>query len=227
MSIHQHSFPNESADYRVSRNKLLLAEMELREKIEEVAALRRQLPSGGQIKEDYIFEELELTSGEVKTRRFSELFNGKANLIMYSYMFGDTWENPCPSCTAVIDGFNGYSHHVRQQVELVVTAKASCEKLFKLAKGRGWNNIRLVSDKKNTYHQDYLAQFGSEEKLIPMLNVFVNQDSEVRHFWATEMVFCSKEGQHPRHVDLIWPLWNLLDMTPQGRGNDWLPKVTY
>jgi predicted dithiol-disulfide oxidoreductase (DUF899 family) len=29
----------------------------------------------------------------------------------------------------------------------------------------------------------------------------------------------------PRHVDLIWPVWNLLDLTPGGRGTDWYPSL--
>jgi predicted dithiol-disulfide oxidoreductase (DUF899 family) len=28
-------------------------------------------------------------------------------------------------------------------------------------------------------------------------------------------------------VDMIWPLWNLLDVTPAGRGKDWYPRLSY
>jgi len=31
----------------------------------------------------------------------------------------------------------------------------------------------------------------------------------------------------PRHVDPIWPLWNLFDFTPEGRGTNWYPKLSY
>jgi predicted dithiol-disulfide oxidoreductase (DUF899 family) len=50
--------------------------------------------------------------------------------------------------------------------------------------------------------------------------VFERDGSEVRHRWATELMFAPREeGEDPRHVDSIWPLWNVLDMTPAGRAN--------
>jgi predicted dithiol-disulfide oxidoreductase (DUF899 family) len=37
-----------------------------------------------------------------------------------------------------------------------------------------------------------------------------------------------EEGEDPRHVDTIWPIWNVLDMTPTGRGMDWdFPRIDY
>jgi len=30
-----------------------------------------------------------------------------------------------------------------------------------------------------------------------------------------------------RHVDFMWPLWNILDRTPEGRGSDWGPRLEY
>ena len=50
----------------------------------------------------------------------------------------------------------------------------------------------------------------------------------IYHTWGTEMFFAPRDrGQDPRHVDLIWPVWNLLDMTPEGRGVKWGPKLRY
>jgi predicted dithiol-disulfide oxidoreductase (DUF899 family) len=56
----------------------------------------------------------------------------------------------------------------------------------------------------------------------------VKDGKKVRHWYATELLFAKTEsGQDPRHVDSIWPLWNLLDLTPEGRGKDWYPKLSY
>jgi len=63
---------------------------------------------------------------------------------------------------------------------------------------------------------------------MPMLNVFVKNGGMLRHFFGTELLYAREEkGQNARHVDLIWPLWNLLDFTPEGRGADWYPKLSY
>ena len=49
MTLHSERFPGESQEYRTARDKLLMAEIELRKRIEEVAAMRRQLPLGGAV----------------------------------------------------------------------------------------------------------------------------------------------------------------------------------
>ncbi|HUE24597.1 MAG TPA: DUF899 family protein [Bryobacteraceae bacterium] len=50
-------FPGESAGYRAARDELLTAERALRKQVEQVAHLRRKLPLGGELLEDYVFEE--------------------------------------------------------------------------------------------------------------------------------------------------------------------------
>jgi predicted dithiol-disulfide oxidoreductase (DUF899 family) len=56
---------------------------------------------------------------------------------------------------------------------------------------------------------------------VPILNVFVRDRDQLRHSWATELMFAPREeGEEPRHVDSIWPIWNVLDMTPGGRGTE-------
>lgn len=225
---HEKRIPGESAEYRAARNALLYEEQELRKKIEQVAAARRALPPGGLLKEDYEFEELNLPHGSTSSVRFSELFRDKDDLIVYSYMFGPDWKNPCASCTSVIDGIDVSSRHVRHQVEMVVIGKATPEQLFDIARERGWNDVRLLSSVNNDYARDYHAQPGDDtDSLLPIMNVFQRDSCEIRHFWASELLWTPMPGAHPRHVDSIWPLWNLLDMTRSGRDADWLPKVRY
>ncbi len=112
-NYHDNQFPGESDTYRQSRDELLQAEMDLRKQIEAVSALRRRLPAGGTLKEDYIFEEStnDLSDCDtVKQTRFSELFApDKNSLIIYSFMFAPEAETPCPACTSILDSFNGIS----------------------------------------------------------------------------------------------------------------------
>jgi len=225
---HKQSFPGESDEYRTARDALLTKEQALRGMLEEVASLRRKLPPGGPLKTNYEFLEIDLTDGTTSAVRFSELFGEKDDLLVYSYMYGPDWENPCPSCTSVIDGINAMSRHVRQQVELVVVGKASPSQLFDVAQERGWNDIRLLSSQNNDYARDYLAQPGEETSaLMPLMNSFHRYGDIVRHFWASETLWTPMPGGHPRHVDSIWPLWGLLDLTKAGRHPEMGPKLRY
>jgi len=225
------SFPQESPEYRKARNELLAAEIDLRRKIEAVAAARRKLPLGGQVAQDYLFDEgpSDLSAqGETRHTRLSELFDpGKASLIIYSYMYGPDMATPCTSCTSILDGLDGTAPHVRDRVNFVVVAKSPIARIRALARDRGWRNLRLLSSAGNTYNLDYRGekQDGSQ---LPSLNVFVRRDGKIHHFYHTELLFApSDPGQDHRHVDLIWPLWNLFDYTPEGRGEKWYPKLSY
>ena len=87
MSESRHSvrFPGESESYRAARSELLEAEIQLRRNIEAVAAKRHDLPLGGMVPEDYVFDEAAFGSAERKVG-LSELFaDGKDTLIVYSF----------------------------------------------------------------------------------------------------------------------------------------------
>jgi predicted dithiol-disulfide oxidoreductase (DUF899 family) len=237
-------FPGESGEYRQARNRLLEAEVELRRAIERVAAERRALPLGGAVREDYRFEEAADAGGEVA---FSGLFApGKDTLVVYSFMFprysGDTRpgpgsgetarlplsETPCPSCTSILDSLDGAAPHLAQRLNLAVVAKSDPDRIRAFARERGWRHLRLLSSRHNTYNRDYHAE-SPEGEQNPILNVFVRDGQGIRHFWATELFFApGEEGEERRHVDAIWPIWNVLDMTPRGRGTESdFPRLDY
>jgi predicted dithiol-disulfide oxidoreductase (DUF899 family) len=236
-------FPGESEEYRRQREQLLAAEIELRRAIERVAAQRRALPLGGAVPRDYGFEEVREDGGEV---RFSELFEpGKDTLVIYSFMFprspGDTRpgpggetgklpvaETPCPSCTSILDSLDGAALHLSQVLNLAVVAKSAPERIRTFARERGWRNLRLLSSRNNTYNRDYHAELPDGGQ-IPILNVYVRDGDHLRHTWATELMFAPREeGEDPRHVDSIWPIWNILDVTPSGRATEpQLPRLKY
>lgn len=229
--FHDNQFPGESAEYRRARDELLEAEMSLRAQVEQVAALRRRLPAGGALPEDYVFDEgaPDLADDTTITQtRFSELFSpGKDTLAVYSFMYPPNADTPCPMCTSFLDSLNGNAPHVLQRINLAVIAKAPIHTIRAWARGRGWANLRLLSSGANTFNRDYLAE-RSDENQLPVLHVFRRADDGVRHFYSTEMLFApAPEGMNPRHVDPVWPLWNLFDMTPEGRGTDWHPQLVY
>jgi predicted dithiol-disulfide oxidoreductase (DUF899 family) len=239
------AFPGESAGYRAARNRLLEQEIELRRAMEAVAAARRGLPPGGIVPQDYIFQ-AEGPDGGLAGVRLSELFApGKDSLVIYSMMFprasdddspgpvtGQTAllplaEGPCPSCTALLDQLDGAAEHASQRVNLVVAAKTPIERLLTFAAERGWRRLRLLSSAGTTYNRDYLAETAAGEQQ-PMLNVFHRDANTIRHFWGSELFYASTDpGQEPRHVGTLEPLWNLFDLTPEGRPADWHEQLSY
>ena len=224
-------FPNETAAYRDAREALLTAEVELRRTIEEVAALRRGMPAGGVVPEDYEFDEIVVDSSgaeRVQPVRLSGLFApGQQTLLVYSYMYGPEMATPCNMCTSILDGLDGGAPHVRDRVGFAVAAKSPIERVRQVAKDRRWRNLRLVSSSRNRYNHDYHGETADGAQM-PMLNVFVKRNGGVYHSYATELLYAPSEpGQDFRHVDMIWPLWNLFDFTPDGRGTSWYPKLSY
>lgn len=221
--LHPVRFPGESPEYRAARDTLLRAEVALRERLADVAALRRQLPQGGPLKADYRFESADTAGTSV---RLSELFApGKSSLIVYSFMFGPDADAPCPMCTSFLDGADAAVPHITQRLNFAVVAKSPAERLRNWKERRGWKNLRLLSSTHNTYNADYFAE-TPDGRQIPACNVFVSTDDGIRHFYATELLYVSLDG-HPRHVDLLWPIWSFFDLTPEGRGTDWNPKLAY
>ena len=239
------SFPGESPEYRAARDRLLQREVELRREMETVAAERRQLPPGGPVAEDYVFEG-EGEDGRAAELRLSDLFApGHDSLIVYSMMFprdpgddrpgpdrGETAklpldQSPCPSCTALLDQLDGAAGHAEQLVNLAVVAKTPLERLLAFARERGWRRLRLLSSAANSYNRDYLGE-TEEGDQRPMLNVFHRDGETIRHFWGSELFYAPTEpGQDPRHVGTIEPFWNLIDRTPEGRPVDHDEQIRY
>ena len=213
---------NESAEYRAARTALLAEEIELRRHIERVAALRRTLPPGGLVDGDYRF----MTEDGVTTD-LAGLLGDKQTLVVYSYMFGPQRERPCPMCTNLLGPFDANAADIEQKLSLVVVARSPIEKLKAWKTERGWHHLRLVSDLNDHYSRDYfgLSPDGSES---PALNVFARRDGTLRHFWGGEMTGQTADpGQDPRGAPEMAPLWNVLDITPEGRKPDWYPKLNY
>jgi predicted dithiol-disulfide oxidoreductase (DUF899 family) len=229
--LHAERFPGESKAYRSARDRLLRAEMELRKHIEQVAAMRRKLPLGGVVPQDYEFEEGAAdpaNTGSARRVKLSGLFRpGKDTLVVYSFMYGPNMEKACPMCTCMLDSLDGSAPHAAQRINLAVVAKSPIARIREFARGRGWRNLRLLSSAGNSYNRDYRGE-SADGKQKPALNVFVKRGGKIHHIYNSELMFApSAKGQHPRHVDAIWPLWNLLDLTPEGRGTDWYPKLEY
>ena len=225
-------FPGETDEYRQARDELLDAEIELRRQVEAVAEQRRRLPLGGEVPTDYEFDEWDASANAPRHVRLSDLFeDGQDSLFVYSFMFrpgdkGLPLEGPCPLCTSIIDGIDGALRHITQRTNFAVVTKAPIDAFRAHGHARGWRNARLLSSEHNNYNRDYQAE--SPEEQYAMATVFTRRDGRMHHVWSSELWFVPAEpGQNPRDVDFMWPMWAVLDRTPEGRGTDWLPDLTY
>jgi predicted dithiol-disulfide oxidoreductase (DUF899 family) len=239
------AFPGESAEYRAARDRLLRQEVDLRRAMEAVAAARRKLPPGGSVPEDYAFQGRG-TDGNPTNVSMSSLFApGRDSLVIYSFMFprdpgderpgpltGQTAllplaEGPCPSCVALLDQLDGAAEHASQLLNFAVVAKAPLPRVLAFCEERGWRHLRLLSSATNTYNRDYFAETVDGHQR-PMLNVFHRDSKTIRHFWGSELFYApSDPGQDPRHVATLEPVWNLLDLTREGRPAVWDEQLSY
>jgi len=212
-------YPNESAEYRRAREALLSEEIELRRHIERVAAQRRELPPGGEVTKGYVFD------GEGGKVAFADLFGDKQTLVAYSYMFGSQREKPCPMCTSFMGTWEAKLPDVERRVAFVFVARSPIERLVAAKKARGWTRHKIYSDFSGDYTRDYVSR---EDADVPAYNVFTRRDDAIRHFWSVEMgPGTADPGQDPRGAPDLDPLWTILDTTPEGRGKDWYPSLSY
>ncbi len=227
-TFRQTNLANESAEYLAKREELRQAEIELMRQRERVAELRRTLPPGATI-QDYEFLEgpTSLSEGDepVETVRLSELFTGPdRSLVIYQFMYGKKQTKPCPMCTAWIDCFNGIAHHVAQNIDLAIVAAADPVTLRAHARNRGWTRLRLLSAGESTFKYD-LGSEDREGNQDSTISVFTRDaDGTLRHFYSGHPWLGSDIKE--RGIDELNPIWNVMDLTPKGRGS-WYASLDY
>jgi predicted dithiol-disulfide oxidoreductase (DUF899 family) len=219
-----------SPEYTAARDKLLDAEFALRSQIEEVAKLRRTLPPGGVMKE-YSFTEgpadIHDTSGPVKKTTLADIVADGRPLAVYHMMFAAKDKTPCTLCGNFVDGINGVGQHLAQRTNFAIIAKAPVEQLRAYAARRGWTNLRFLSSYDTDFNGDMHVEWPEHEPdadQYPGVSVFVKDGGNVRHVYSQGALF---PGGEQRGLDLLNPFWNMLDLVPEGRGEDWYPGDEY
>jgi predicted dithiol-disulfide oxidoreductase (DUF899 family) len=213
-------YPNDSAEYRAARTALLAEEIELRRHIERVAAQRRLLPPGGEAR-DYRF-----LDQDGKTVTLADMFGKHDTLVSYFWMYGPQRERPCPMCTAMLGALDIPVRDIEQRVAMAVIGRSPVSRQLAFARERGWRNLCFYQSVDDDFARDYRALSPDGEEW-PALDVWIKRDGKVRHFWAGELGGTEDPGQDPRGAPDPTPLWNILDLTPAGRGTDWYPKLSY
>ena len=213
-------YPNDSPEYTRARAALLAEEIELRRHIERVAQQRRALPLGGEAR-DYAF-----LDENGKTVGLADLFGPHDTLVTYFWMYGPQRQRPCPMCTSWVGAMDHPAKDLAQRVGFAILGRSPVARQLAFARERGWRNLKFyaVGD---DFARDYrgLAADGGE---WGALDVWVKRDGRIHHFWGEELgMETADPGQDPRGAPDPTPLWNILDLTPAGRGTDWYPKLDY
>jgi len=218
----------ESAEYAQRREELRRAEIDLMRRRERVAALRRALPAGPVV-DDYRFEEgpRDLAAGDtpVTTVRLRELFSAPERpLVIYHFMYGKAQAEACPMCTMWIDGFNTAAAHLAQNADLAIAAAADPPTLRAHARQRGWDRLRLLSCGDSTFKYDLGSEdaAGHQESTVSVFTL--DAAGRPQHRYTAHPTMAPDINE--RGIDLLNPVWHLLDLTPQGRG-DWYASLDY
>ena len=210
------AMPGADDTYRTAREKLYQAERALRDQIESVAEMRRDLPAGPVVS-DYEFDE----GG--KPVRLSELFaQGKPELIVYHLMYFADDDEFCPMCSMWVDSWNAVSKHIEQRANIVVATRAPLEKVNAWAKKRGWSSIRILADVGPAFAKDMGAEDGSGDP-VETVAVFIKEGSVIRNTYLSHAYMFDEW----RFNDLLTPVWQIFDLLPSGRSEDWHPSNDY
>ena len=213
-------WPGESADYRRARTLLLAEEIDLRRQIQRVAEHRRALPPGP-VARDYRFRDK-----DGNERTLADLFGRHQTLFTYFWMFGPERERPCPMCTSFVGSLDIPAPDIEQRVALAIIGRSPVERQLAVARERGWTNLNFYQ----TVGEDFARDLGLVVDGSEGAGVFVwtRDGGDVRLFWAAEGgPETADPGFDPHLAPDPTPLWNILDMTPEGRGKDWYPSLAY
>ena len=215
-------FPGESDEYLRAREALLAEEIEFRRHMTRLTEQRRALPPGPVIEKNYRFKDA--NGAELG---LPDLFGKHDALVTYFWMFGPQRERPCPMCTNLLGAVNGNAADIKQRVAFKVLGRSPVPRQIAFAQERGWHGLDLLQTIGDDYAKDIgaLKSDGSEWAAII---VFKRDGDKVRLFWAAEMMpEMADPGQDPRNAPDLAALWSILDLTPDGRGKDWYPKLSY
>ena len=217
-----HSTATQS-EWLEARRELLKAEKEATRLNDELARKRRELP-WVRVDKDYVFDTEE---GEAT---LADLFHGRSQLIVYHFMYGPDWDEGCPSCSAVADGFDETHLHLQNHdVAFTAVSRAPLEKLLAYRERMGWS-FPWVSSARSDFNFDFNVSFTEEsvargqtsnfgplqdwqletENLPhegPGMSAFSIEDGDVFHTYSA----------YSRGVDALWSMWQWLDRAPLGR----------
>ncbi len=205
-------------EWIAARKRHLAEEKELTRLRDRLSAERRRLP-WTKVEKAYVFD------GPNGKESLFDLFDGRSQLIIYHFMFGASWEEGCPSCSFLADGFDGAIVHLKHRdVTLVAVSRAPLAKLEGYRKRMGWR-FKWLSSLGSDFNQDFHVSFASEE--LEQGDVYYNYTMtnfpieeapgvSVFHKDETGAVFHTYSS-YARGLDSLIGPYHYLDLVPKGR----------
>jgi len=217
-------FANESADYAEARRALLAEEIAVRRHLGALARQLRALPPGPAIEGDYLFHD-----GNGSAVKLAEMFGEHDTLVLYHWMYGPERERPCPMCTNMLGPLAANAADIRQRAALAVVGRSTVERQKAFARERGWSAALPLYQAQGDAFSLAIGGLDPETGFEwPALLVLRKDGDTVRLHWMGEMTReMADPGEDPRGAVDLAPLWNVLDLTPEGRDPKWYPKLEY
>ncbi|MGH6833135.1 MAG: DUF899 domain-containing protein [Methyloceanibacter sp.] len=193
------------AEWQAAHDSLLAKEKAATHARDALAAERRRLP-WLRIEKTYVFD------GPRDRARLRDLFDGRRQLILYSFMFAPEvsgWpEAGCSGCSFVVDNLGNPAHLHARDVSLAVVSRAPIENIERYRKRMGWT-LPWYSSANNDFNIDIgvTTDKGEDHRV----NVFLLDGDNIYYTYSTSA----------RGTETLGSTWGLLDITPFGRQEDW------
>jgi len=215
-------------EFDAAREQLLAEERELTRRSDELARKRRELP-WVQVENEYRFET------EDGTKSLADLFDGRAQLLIYHFMFGPSYQAGCTVCSSIADNLDPNAVHLRaRDVTLICSSRAPLDKLLAYRERMGWS-FDWVSTAGSDFHRD-VGLAPTEEELKPFLEDEIPPAvSQMAELSGTDVAgyvseapglsaYVLRDGMvyrtyvtTARGLEPAMAFYGLLDRTPRGR----------
>ncbi|WP_422037679.1 DUF899 domain-containing protein [Roseibium sp.] len=211
-------------DWLAARKALLEKEKSFTRERDALSAARRELPLV-LVEKDYVFDT------EDGRKSLADLFGPHPQLAVYHFMFGETWQEGCPSCSFWADNYDRLDTHLAARgTRLIAVSNAPLETLRAYKSRMGWS-FDWVSTAGNGFGVDFGVTFPDKKdptgrgynysgndtvhsEELPGVSTFLKlDDGRVGHSYST----------YGRGLDILNMAYNILDLTPMGRQEDDLP----
>ena len=213
----QHQIVSEN-EWVAARKALLAKEKEFTRLRDELSRQRRDLP-WERVEKDYVFD------GPGGRQSLADLFDGRSQLVVYHFMYGPDWENPCKSCSFWADNFNGIIAHLNQRdVTLVAISRAPLAKLQAFAKRLGWS-FKWVSAGDGDFNYDFNVSFRPQDLAAgPITHNYAPRKTTMSDLAGISVFYKDADGAifhtyscYARGLDMLNTAYHYLDLVPKGR----------
>src|SRR2546427_1422632 len=213
-------------EWLAARKKLLVKEKKFAKLRDELNLQRRKLP-WAKVEKEYVFD------GPTGKATLADLFCGKSQLIIYSFMFGPGWMEGCPHCSFWADHFDSVNLHIgHRDTAFAVVSRAPSTEIEPFKKRMGWR-FKWVSSSNTDFNFDFNVSFTPEQIKSGVLpynygkydaTPYLLREMKIDEKQGVSAFYRDKNGDiyhtystYERGIDLMNTTYNFLDLTAKGR----------